>query len=383
MRLIQLLVAVLCVTASSAFAGGPLTYRAVDVGLLAGAGVMIPTGVNDSGVVVGNTESTLGAGYAFMWSREYGLVRLRGPGPGNTSPTAALDINASGQIVGAVSSGGPSGNGGAIVWHSQRGFTYFLEGTWATSILRLTQITNAGEVLGQSYDDFVGGSSVTFPWLWSPKRGLQDYSELGRDNYRAYQMNERRQIVGSYFHGVCNTSAALFDAPTRRLRLIDRRDPDLYCFASIAMAINDHGQVVGFNVVDDAQVPYIWTEAEGIRPLLGGTDPRVEIVTPSDINNAGQVVGRFQESILRWRTSFFYWDQAGGFHDLKDLLDPADPMTQQVVLHAYQGRTNQEFIPKINNRGEILVAGSLQGDNIRDGPSRTFLLVPVVPLTGR
>ncbi len=222
------------------------------------------------------------------------------------------------------------------------------------------------------------------PWLWSENLGLVDIVDIvtrGIDGYHVNQMNNKNQIVGYKFND-CRVEAFLFDAVTRRTRWLDRRHASGDCRTeSVANAINDHGQVVGWNQ-DQATAyltPYIWSESAGAKRLSGSAAPNRTDVVASDINNAGQVVGRFQLLNQFFRTSFFYWDEENGFHDLKKLLDPTDPMTAQVVLQAYNGAQNQEFIPKINDRGQILLTGSLRSEQVMDGARHAFLLVPVQP----
>jgi probable HAF family extracellular repeat protein len=362
-------------------------YRAIDIGFLAGRSYTIPAGLNDGGTVVGSAENGVGIA-AFVWTAASGIKKLPVPPGGEKLASLAYDINDAGQIIGAVSSGGPIGNGGNVIWEVDGTFNFFLTNFWPQTqrTYSIPQITNAGRVLGQSYWDYSSGDTTVYPWIWSPERGLFDIVDRGEDGFRAYQMNDSGRVAGSHFNCFTAATAIVFDTePTRRFRWLDP-DYGKTCRSSQATAVNDQGQVVGWaqTYKTGRVLPFLWTEADGWKTLWGSPAPNREQSKPTDINNAGQVVGILKLVNQSSRRSYFYWDEENGFHDLKKLLDPTDPMTAQVVLHLYASGFDPDYIPKINNRGEILVAGSLKGDDsIFLGPKRTFLLVPVRPQTQR
>jgi uncharacterized membrane protein len=356
----------------------PPMYRAIDIGKLPEARYIIPYGLNNSGTVVGNAQYARGVS-AFSWTRTDGISKLPVP-PGGEAESYAHDINDAGQIIGRVISGGPLGTGGEVIWEVDGSFNFYLGDTWAATARpdSIPQITNAGRVLGQSYLDDSGVD--IFPWVWSPQRGLIDIVALGDDRYQAYQMNDGGRIVG--YRASCSigvSSAFIYDAPTQRMRWLDP-DHDKFCRQSSATAVNDHGDVVGWVETYDRgrTVAMIWTEADGWQTLSDSLAPNRATIWATDINNARQVVGGLQLMNQTWRLSFFYWDKDNGLYDLKKLLDPDDPMTAEVILHASNSTPDSPYIPKINDRGEILVSGSLRGDkDIFLQPQRAFLLVPV------
>lgn len=356
-------------------------YRAIDIGKLPDARYIQPWGLNNSGTVVGNAEYAGGVS-AFIWTRAGGIAKLPVPPGGESKASHAYDINDAGQIVGGVSSGGPFDYGGNVIWEGNGSFSFFLGETWP-AISRtdsIAQITNAGRVLGQS---FWGGYSSyeIYPWVWSPQRGLVDIVALGDDRYRAFQMNDSGRIVG--YRASCSigvTSAFVYDAPTHRMHWLDP-DHDKFCRQSSATAVNDHGDVVGWVETYDRfrTVAMIWTEGEGTQTLSDSLAPNRAAIWATDINNARQVVGGLQLMNQGWRLSFFYWDKDNGLHDLKKLLDPTDRMTAEVILYASNSKLDSPYIPKINDRGEILVSGSLRSDKNKFlQPHRAFLLVPVL-----
>ncbi len=361
----------------------PMVYRAIEIEVPEGALNSFPSGLNDSGTVVGSAEHREGIA-AFVWDRSVGTRRLPVPPGGELLPSLAYGINNAGRIVGAVSSGGQSGTGGNVIWEVDGSFNFFLGNSWPGTerTVSIPQITNAGRVLGQSYYDYGSGSTAIYPWIWSQAHGSVDIVARGDDGFRAYQMNDSGRVVGSHFNCFTAITAFVYDAPPiRRLHWLDP-DYGKTCRASNASAVNDQGQVVGWaqSYETGRVLPFIWTEAKGWKTLSGSIAPNREEALPTDINNSTQVVGLLQLVNQSFRRAFFYWDENNGFHDLKKLLDPTDPMTAEVVLHVYASGLDPVYIPKINDRGEILVAGSLKGDkDIFLGPKRTFLLVPVRP----
>ncbi len=191
-------------------------------------------------------------------------------------------------------------------------------------------------------------------------------------------MNDSGRVVGvNYNCDLLGITAFAFDVETQQLRWLD---PHRWtCRFSTATAVTDAGDVVGW--ADSAgapeRQPFLWNETDGLR-MLSGRIPRDWIqMKPTDINNTKQVVDRFSRLDQRLTEVFFYWNEASGFHDLKRLLDPDDPMSEQVVLSDGKGILTAIYTPKITNRGEILVTGSLRSDRPIDRPRRTFLLVPV------
>jgi hypothetical protein len=62
--------------------------------------------------------------------------------------------------------------------------------------------------------------------------------------------------------------------------------------------------------------------------------------------------------------------------DLNDLLDPDDPLSSQIVLRTYDDFAIVKKVPKINNKGQIVLQGDYKPVP-SDGPLHTFLLTPV------
>jgi hypothetical protein len=369
-----LLPALLLLSIHAAAAAAPPVYRVIDIGFLPRADSMEPGGLNNTGVVVGTAYLAPYGIRAFVWTEATGARRLPVPASGRDINNNALDVNDRNQAIGYVPDGGPLGEGGEAIWNPDGSYTYFLYGTWADGRPGSgIHITNGGKVLGNSlwrnnYD--------RYPWVWSPEQGFIDISAIARDGFSVYQMNDRGRVVGRGLNCyLLSATAFAYEVETQKLRWLD---PDyLTCRSSTATAVNEAGDVVGWADVLGVTRPFLWNENDGLRMLSGSVPPDWVEVNPTDINSTKQVVGRFSRD-YPWLTDvYFYWDEASGFHDLRHLLDPDDPMSEQVVLSDGKGIVTAIHTPKINDRGMILVAGSLRSDRPVDRPRRTFLLVPV------
>jgi hypothetical protein len=260
--------------------------------------------------------------------------------------------------------------------------TYFLEGTWATDADQISHINDRGEILGRS---ITGGSGSTSgsPWVWSPDVGLSKAIEgYPGVEYIAQHFNNVGQVVGYAFDD-CSTRAFVFDLRSKKMNYLGPGDwpraGNGCAFYSKANAINDAGQAVGYgNLTWNTRnfQPFIWTAAEGKKILPGANDDvHKNFIVPTSINSSSQVVGTYQ---LRQKSSrrYFYWDVQSGVVDLNDLLDPDDPLSSQIVLRTYDDFATVKKVPKINNKGQIVLQGDYKPVP-SDGPLHTFLLTPV------
>jgi hypothetical protein len=358
----------------AALAGGPAAaaplFRVVDIGILPGQITTWPVDLNDQGVVLAYSGGNVAA-QDFFWTVDDG-VRL-------VEEVSTYVINSRGQLVGYRS---PPKRPGYVVMQSGAKPTYFLEGTWATDADEIAQINDRGEILGRS---ITGGSGSTSgsPWVWSPDVGLSKivdgYSGV---EYIAQHFNNVGQVAGYAFDD-CSTRAFVYDRRSKKMNYLGPGDwpgPDNGCgLYNRANAVNDAGQVIGWENSKSNLGKYrgfIWTEAEG-RKILSGSDddPHINLVQPISINSSSQIVGTYQ---LHQKNSrrYFYWDAQSGFIDLNDLLDPDDPLSSQVVLRTYEEYATVMKIPKINNKGQIVVKGDYKPVP-SNGPLHTFLLTPV------
>jgi probable HAF family extracellular repeat protein len=145
----------------------------------------------------------------------------------------------------------------------------------------------------------------------------------------ALRINDHGQVVGT--SGLCaNTRyggfglgphAALWDKGVPRY-LGNLGDPN----SGVAASINNRGEVVGGAGYPDGTLhPFYWTEATGMRDLgLLSADPNDSWNTPFQINDRGEMVGascRPDFSVCRG----YLW-RDGRFTDLNDLVSPDSPL---------------------------------------------------------
>lgn len=168
----------------------------------------------------------------------------------------------------------------------------------------------SGQVVGDSYT----ASGLIRGYLWDVKGGMQDLGTLpGRFESIAVAINDSGQVAGYALSplGVEGTRAFLWDV-VRGMQEIGATLGGSYAFAT---GINASGRVVGYSGTPDEEPhAFLWDAAGGMRNLgtLGGTRSYA-----SAINASGQVVG--DATTGRGFYHAFLWDAVGGMRDLGTL----------------------------------------------------------------
>jgi probable HAF family extracellular repeat protein len=290
-------------------AADPAALHVVDLGTLAGACCSSAASINDRGDVVGSSTADANGftSHAFLWRK--GRMTDLGTLGGNYS--AATDINNRGDVVGD-SELYPGGPRHAFLWRDGRMRDL---GTLGGGTSFATAINNRGEVVGLT------GEGRAFLWRDGT---MTDLGTLNGSGYaRARDINDRGQVVGGSTLDGMNTLAVLWYRGTVRT---------LADFPAEAMAVNDHGQVVGIRFGNPA---FLWSQGRivDITP-----PPGAMFIEALGINNRGQVVGHTDSVAFVW--------QDGHLTPLPGLVR--------------QGRANH-----INNRGQIVgeSATSVEGFN--------------------
>jgi probable HAF family extracellular repeat protein len=165
----------------------------VDLGVLPGvsleSAVSEAVAINDAGEIVGwaTANPTLLYEHAVFWSAAH-VIHDLGTLGGNTS--TAVDINASGQVVGMsdVAGGGQHG----FIWTSGGGMQDLttLLGYPASGV---AAINDAGQIAGS----YVAPSGETHAFLYTPGSGLLDLGTLGGNASSATGLNAQGDVVGS------------------------------------------------------------------------------------------------------------------------------------------------------------------------------------------
>ena len=149
-----------------------------DIGTLAGGDYSVAYAINDSGVVVGvsNTSTSM---HAFQWTSASGMQDL-GTLPG-TDASQAFAINNSGQIAGSSGSH-------AAVWTNN-----IIQdiGTLGGPTSEAHSINNLGQVVGFSDN----GSSQQRAFLWSSGT-MQEIGALAGRYFKPCKPHQRRRVCG-------------------------------------------------------------------------------------------------------------------------------------------------------------------------------------------
>jgi probable HAF family extracellular repeat protein len=324
-----------------------LTYQVTDLGTLPGLDDSVARGINDSGQVVGASDSDISRPYAFLWDAVNGMQDL-GTLPGD-STAIAFGINDCGQVVGDSRQTGRPGH--AFLWDATNGMQDL--GTLPGDRFSFANgINDSGEVVGSAEPIAVG---LGHAFLWDASNGMQDLGTLpgGRDS-TAIAINNNGQVVGWSSIADRSTHAFLWDASNGMQDLGTLPGGD---GSSFAHGINDSGQVVGISGNSNGRA-FLWDASNGMQDL--GALPGGRSANANGINSTGQVVGeseRFDPDRGQYVYDAFVW-QNGTMSDLNDLSAGSDLILEDAIA--------------INNAGQIVGFGYFNGVT----HLRAYLLTP-------
>lgn len=305
--------------------------------------------INDHGHVVGTITARNGKPRAVLW-KDSAAIDLETV-PGHRS-SEAVAINNEGDVAGFSCAGDDACT--AMIW--QHGETTALDTLGGST--RAHGINGEGQIVGESIVPVPKPLYIErFSHAFLSEHGaLTDLGSAFEDPITiARAINDAGQIVG-YSHCGCQATPG-----PRAFLWDDETVTSLGTFggsSSRAFDINNHGHVVGEaerlssrsgQVVASMQA-FLWRDGRLTNlGTLGGTEG-----TARGNNEAGQVVG--WSTTPGGDTHAFLW-QGGTMYDLNDLILPAEG---GVLQKAYA----------INN------AGAIAGSGERNGRTRAFLLTP-------
>jgi len=311
-------------------------YRVVD--LAAGSGLDADPGyafgVNDRGEVVGFVQMQSYAAHVFKYSLQSGMQDL--VGPQWAVNTVGLCISAAGEIAGWA---GYS----AFRYNDAEGFVDLgrLGGGWAEA----NGINSLGEITGGAGIDPDDTDSYPRAFVYRNGTikaipGLMDGDSMG------YGINDQGEVTGG-------AAGWAF--------LYSESDGVSYLGAGRGRAINNHGAIAGYSVVNQfgQGMAFLWREGE-MRLLgsLGGSDSEA-----FGLNESNVVVGASLTRPLDGSYHSFIWTEAEGMQDLNALI--ADE-PGWYLENAYA----------INNHGQIVGSGG-DGGFIWE---KAILLQPIPPV---
>ncbi|MCA8961023.1 MAG: hypothetical protein KDC38_10950 [Planctomycetes bacterium] len=279
---------------------------------------VVPTAINEAGVVVGWAQFSLPTfrTRAWVWTATGGMQLL----PLLPEDTAAYDINASGVIVGG--DGFEFGPG----WVFENGQFSSIGTLGSDPASVATGVNDGGQVCGTSvastiaaasqavrFDSSLGLASLT-PSLavesgaeainnvgqivgaagnqafrWSPGVGVEFLGPLppGFDFSFAKDVNDSGQVTGNLSAvGTSNHRAFLYTDATG-VMVLPTPGGDAF-----AWGMNNEGHVVG--VSDVPNTSWIWTPQQGVRDLSTLIDPALgmPLLLATDINDMGMIIAR-------------------------------------------------------------------------------------------
>ena len=243
----------------------------------------IATGVNSSGQIVGITDTAQGAQHAFLWTQAHGMQDLGTLG-GDFSD--AHGINRLGQIVGE-SSTSDGFFSHAFSWSQSVGMQDLgtLQGASSRSVA--DAVSDKGIVVGGA--TALDNLSVAVLWKADHIHALGNLGFNGQDDPQsgATGINNAGQVVGSYTTSITTQPVHAFlwtqTGGVQDLGTLPGAT------SSSAAGINGSGEVVGSNLMPDgSSQAFVWTSISGMKALgtLGGPTS-----VALGINDAGQVVG--------------------------------------------------------------------------------------------
>lgn len=227
-------------------------------GVVAGCcGTMWGKDINSAGVIVGTKQTSFllgNRGFVATGTSATVLPILAGGDP--EASADAVAINDAGQAVGVSPASGFTRH--AVLW-SAAGLIQDL-GTLGGTNSQAIDINASGQVIGSSQ---IAGDAATHAFLWSAATGLQDLNTtIDAGITSVVEINDAGQIIGTYVTG--GQSHAFLYTPGSGLRDLGT----LGGTTSAPTGLNDEGDVVGSSTLADGSThAFLWTAAEGMEDI--------------------------------------------------------------------------------------------------------------------
>jgi probable HAF family extracellular repeat protein len=299
-----------------------VTYKVKDLGGLPGGFIADPFAVNNSGVVVGKSDSYVFGGtatYAFIADPN---VRFLFGSEGGAADEAARDINDAGQVVGTF-------KGRAFLY--ENGVRTYLSSFGGDA----EGINQSGQIVGWFQTETSPNEYEYHPFLYE-NGSMKDLGTLGGNQGQAVAINDSRQITGwsrsttdqRTRHGFFYENGTMHDIGNLGGSFVQPHD------------INNSGQVVGIANTGENNYAHAFLYENGSMKDLGAP-PGDNSSQAVAINDAGQVVG----------DRYLYED--GTWKNLNSLVSDLPFGIERI-----------SWANDINNKGQIVAAAQYLNGNL-------------------
>lgn len=267
---------------------------AEDLGVIPGGSISSGTGINDSGVVTGDSEYSVNGGairHATLFKNGTAIDLGSLPLAGNYS--RGNSINNSEVVVGHSGFRLSTSNTRAFIWDAANGMRDIgdLGGGWAKALA----INDANQVTGTS--TVPTGLSPFQAFIWDQTNGMRPIPTVAGDTSSGNAINANGHVAGtSTINNFDNRQHAfLWDGTTTRdLGAIG--DNDFYSDRSYAAGINIHDEVVGgtYRPYDGGTlypIPFLYKNGQmyELARLIDASGADYGIFEATGINDAGQI----------------------------------------------------------------------------------------------
>lgn len=316
---------------------------------LSGPNLYAPSGLNNSGTVVGFGGNPA---RALIFSPDSPPVDI---GTLGGTFSSASDINDAGGIVGSSATSGDAFSRGFL--YSGGAFTEL--GTLGGGYSAAIKVNELNHVVGESATK--GSFDDIHAFFYSSSSGMVDLGTLGGKTSYSQGINDNDVVVGhSYLAGDAAYHAFLYSVGTGMIDLAAAVDLGMW---SMATGINDSGQITGsFTSNSFSTHAFLYEQGNVVTDLgtLGGA-----VSVGRSINAYGQVVGESLITGNAYNHAFLYDD--GSMQDLNErygfLLSDG----------SHNGFTELFSANGINDLGKITGVGTYF-DSVEGYSSRVYLL---------
>lgn len=263
------------------------TYRLSEIPTLDGYGPTFPYAISNRGDIAGSTYSPTGT-RAFLWTATDG-VRDLGDLPGSADYSDAYGVNDEGVVIGRSWS---DGGNHAFRWTASTGMASL--GSFPDQPLRNAYargVNNLGQIVGNAHrrTGVIGFDLHAF--VWSEQGGMIDLGVLsGGNSSVAYDINDLGHAVGAsdVMPGTGIQSAFVWRPDGGMLALSDLSNGLGF---SVALAINENGDIVGQGRDSLGDVAVIWRnggEPEVLATMRGLPDEGYGDDNHDDVSRTGR-----------------------------------------------------------------------------------------------